>query len=190
MTAASPRTIVVAGALAAKPGNAGGVWERMSYAAGFRRLGFDVLMLEEVAAVPEAEALRWFDEAAAAFAFADTAAMVGPRGWFQGRSREDVRDAHRARLLSRSRGSCGSRLRLLGRRWRTGGGRRAASGSRQDVGDTHLAGLLGRPTGGSLGRGRFRRRRLWSGLGRLTRWTRISRRSGSPASACGQNVLN
>jgi len=100
MTAASPRTIVVAGALAAKPGNAGGVWERMSYAAGFRRLGFDVLMLEEVAAVPEAEALGWFDEAAAAFAFADTAAMVGPRGWFHGRSREDVRDAlGRADLL-------------------------------------------------------------------------------------------
>jgi hypothetical protein len=91
MTTAAPRTIVVAGALAAKPGNAGGAWERFSYAAGFRRLGCDVLFVEEVAAVPEATAIRWFDEAAAFFAFGTAATILGPHGWSHGRPRDDVR---------------------------------------------------------------------------------------------------
>jgi len=85
------RTIVVAGALAAKPGNAGGAWERFSYAAGFRRLGFDVLFLEEVAAVPDAAAVRWFDDTASFFACGGAAAIVGPGGWSHGRDRDDVR---------------------------------------------------------------------------------------------------
>jgi len=93
MTHAAARTIVVAGALAAKPGNAGGVWERMSYAVGFRRLGFDVLFVEEVTAVPDAAALRWFDDAAAFFAVGDAAAVVGPGGWSHGRGRDEVRRA-------------------------------------------------------------------------------------------------
>ena len=91
MSRPPPRTIVVAGALAAKPGNAGGAWERFSYAAGFRQLGFDVLFLEEVAVVPGAAALRWFDDAAAFFGFPEAAAIVGPGGWSHGRPRDDVR---------------------------------------------------------------------------------------------------
>lgn len=87
------RTIVVAGALAAKPGNAGGAWERFSYAAGFRRLGFDVLFLEEVAAVPDAAAIRWFDDTTAFFAFGAAAAIVGPDDWSHGRERDDIRRA-------------------------------------------------------------------------------------------------
>lgn len=100
MSHPSPRTIVVAGALAAKPGNAGGVWERMSYAAGFRRLGFDVLFVEEVAAAPDAAALRWFDDAAAFFTLHGAAAIVGPGGWSHRLGRDDVRGAlARAALL-------------------------------------------------------------------------------------------
>jgi hypothetical protein len=95
-----PRSIVVAGALAAKPGNAGGVWERFSYAVGLRRLGFDVLFVEEMAAVPDAAALRWFDQAAEFFAFGAAAAIIGPHGWSHGRDRDDVRRTlDRAELL-------------------------------------------------------------------------------------------
>lgn len=94
------RTLVVAGALAAKPGNAGGAWERFSYAVGLRRLGFDVLFVEQVSAVPDAVAVRWFDDAAACFAFTGAAAVVGPEGWCHGLARGDVRAAiARADLL-------------------------------------------------------------------------------------------
>lgn len=86
-----PRTLAVAGAVAAKPGNAGGVWERFSYAAGLRRLGFDVLFLEEVSQRPDAAAVRWFDEAATFFGFTAAAAIVAPGGWSHGRSRDEVR---------------------------------------------------------------------------------------------------
>jgi hypothetical protein len=40
-------TIVVAGALAAKPGNGGEAWVRLSWVLGLRRLGFDAWLLEE-----------------------------------------------------------------------------------------------------------------------------------------------
>jgi hypothetical protein len=41
-------SIVVAGALAAKPGNGGEAWVRLSWVLGLRRLGFDAWLLEEV----------------------------------------------------------------------------------------------------------------------------------------------
>lgn len=85
------RPLVIAGPIAAKPGNAGGVWERFSFAAGFRRLGFDVLILEEVAAIPDAAALRWFDAAAAFFGFDTAAVIAGPGGWTRGCDRPAVR---------------------------------------------------------------------------------------------------
>lgn len=85
------RKAVVAGALAAKPGNAGGAWERFSYAAGLRRLGFDVLFVEELAGVPDAAAIRWFDKATDFFGFERAAAIVGPSGWSHGRDRVAVR---------------------------------------------------------------------------------------------------
>lgn len=87
------RPLIVAGAIAAKAGNAGGVWERFSYAAGLRRLGFEVLFVEEVAAVPDAAALRWFDAAAAFFGFDTAAVMVGPAGWARGRDRAAIRQS-------------------------------------------------------------------------------------------------
>lgn len=40
-------TVVVGGALASKPGSGGEAWVRLSYALGFRRLGYDVRLLEE-----------------------------------------------------------------------------------------------------------------------------------------------
>ncbi|MGH8542217.1 MAG: glycosyltransferase [Gammaproteobacteria bacterium] len=42
-------TLVVSGALANKPGNAGEAWVRMSWVTGLRRMGFDVWFLEQIA---------------------------------------------------------------------------------------------------------------------------------------------
>ena len=42
------KTVVVAGALANKPGNAGEAWVRMGWARGLRRFGFDVWFVESL----------------------------------------------------------------------------------------------------------------------------------------------
>jgi hypothetical protein len=42
-------TIVVSGALANRPANGGGAWTRLSWALGFKRLGYDVLFIEQIA---------------------------------------------------------------------------------------------------------------------------------------------
>ena len=60
-------TVIVAGALANKPGNGGEAWVRMSWARGLARLGFDVWFVESLAARGgedpnvEPEALEFFD---------------------------------------------------------------------------------------------------------------------------------
>ncbi|MDX1393412.1 MAG: hypothetical protein R3195_03435 [Gemmatimonadota bacterium] len=74
-------TVVVAGALANKPGNGGEAWVRMSWARGLARLGFDVwfveTLAEPLAADPEARdrASRFFREVTAANGFADRRAL-------------------------------------------------------------------------------------------------------------------
>jgi hypothetical protein len=50
---------LVAGALANKPRNGGNAWSRLSFALGLRRLGFDVLFLEEMAE-PDPKAREYF----------------------------------------------------------------------------------------------------------------------------------
>ena len=82
---------VVAGALAAKPGNAGGAWERFSYAAGLRRLGFDVLFIEEMSGPPADSAVAWFDDCCRFFGFDRGAALVDRGGWARGADRADLR---------------------------------------------------------------------------------------------------
>jgi len=86
------RKAIVAGPLATKPGNAGGAWERFSWAEGLRRLGFDVLFVEECVGVPAAAARDWFDACANFFGFGRQAAIVD-RGSDRthGRSRDDLR---------------------------------------------------------------------------------------------------
>ena len=42
-------TIVVSGALANKPANGGAAWTRLSWALGFKRLGYEVFFLEQIA---------------------------------------------------------------------------------------------------------------------------------------------
>ena len=86
------RKAIVSGPLAAKPGNAGGAWERFSWAVGLRRLGFDVLFVEESVGVPSAAALDWFDDCARFFGFERQAAIIDRTSdWTRGRSRDDLR---------------------------------------------------------------------------------------------------
>jgi len=57
-------SVAVAGALAARAGNAGGAWVRLSYALGFRLLGLDVALVEEA---PGPRGVEWARGVAAAF---------------------------------------------------------------------------------------------------------------------------
>jgi len=86
------RKAIVSGPLAAKPGNAGGAWERFSWAVGLRRLGFDVLFVEECVGVPSAAALDWFDDCARFFGFEQRMVIIDRTSdWIRGRSRDDLR---------------------------------------------------------------------------------------------------
>ena len=81
-------TAIISGALANKPGNGGGAWERLSWAVGLRRLGFDVWFVEQIAprvcidaagAVTDFEAsinLDWFRSVTRWFGFAERSALV------------------------------------------------------------------------------------------------------------------
>jgi len=67
--------VIVAGALASKPGNGGEAWVRLTWALGLRRLGYEVVLAEQVpAATPQACA--WFEAVTARFGLADTACLV------------------------------------------------------------------------------------------------------------------
>jgi hypothetical protein len=72
------KVVIVAGALANKPGNGGGAWERMSWAAGLRRLGLDVWFVEQIApAQLQASAhFDWFRSVTSWFGFADRSALL------------------------------------------------------------------------------------------------------------------
>ena len=82
------RTVVVAGALANKPHNGGEAWVRLSWVLGFRALGLDAYLIEQVApdrcvasdggpAPFEASANRaWFRQVAEAFGLAERAGLV------------------------------------------------------------------------------------------------------------------
>ncbi len=59
-------SVVVAGALANKAGSGGEAWVRLSYVLGFRRLGFDVRLVEE-AERPTAEQVDYFEQTVARF---------------------------------------------------------------------------------------------------------------------------
>jgi Glycosyl transferases group 1 len=79
-------TVVVAGALAAKPGNGGEAWVRLSWVLGLRRLGLEAWLLEEVDPSVAAAGRPFFEQTVAA-------AGLGPRvlllvtGEAEGRSR-------------------------------------------------------------------------------------------------------
>jgi hypothetical protein len=69
-------SIVVAGALAAKPGNGGEAWVRLSWVLGLRRLGFDAWLVEELEPAAVAEGRAFFERTAEAFGLGARALLV------------------------------------------------------------------------------------------------------------------
>lgn len=72
-------TIVVAGALANKPFSGGEAWVRLSWVLGLRRLGFDVVFVEQLAAAQwedAAPARAYFEDVMAQFGLDERAALV------------------------------------------------------------------------------------------------------------------
>lgn len=74
----SLETIVVAGALAAKPGNGGEAWVRLSWVLGLRRLGFDAWLVEELDAAPPQSARDHFTETVRRHGLAERAVLAEP----------------------------------------------------------------------------------------------------------------
>jgi hypothetical protein len=78
--------IVVAGALAAKPGNGGEAWVRLSWALGLQRLGFEAWLLEEVDRETAAAGRAFFERAVAAAGLGSRALLL-VQGEAEGRRR-------------------------------------------------------------------------------------------------------
>jgi len=84
--------VIVSGALANKPGNAGGAWERMSWVVGLQRLGFEVWFLEQIASsacidaagqscdITASANLAWFHSATRWFQVENRSALVVDEG--------------------------------------------------------------------------------------------------------------
>jgi hypothetical protein len=72
-------TVVVAGALANKPGQAGEAWVKLSWVRGLQRLGIDVWFVEQLADSmrDDARAPDWFRSVTERFELADRAALLG-----------------------------------------------------------------------------------------------------------------
>jgi hypothetical protein len=69
-------SIVVAGALAAKPGNGGEAWVRLSWVLGLRRLGFDAWLLEQAGPETAARGRSFFEQTVARHGLADRAVLL------------------------------------------------------------------------------------------------------------------
>ena len=67
--------ILVAGALAAKPGNGGEAWVRATWVLGLRRLGCRVVFVEDLG-TDDPRGREWFRRVTEGFGFADSAALV------------------------------------------------------------------------------------------------------------------
>jgi hypothetical protein len=72
--------VIVSGALAHKHGQGGEAWVRLSWVLGFRRLGYEVLFLEQMDRAPHPEALGYFETVIAQFGLSDSAALINNDG--------------------------------------------------------------------------------------------------------------
>lgn len=103
-------TVLVSGAVANKHGYGGSIWVRMSWAEGLRRMGFDVVFVEQIdeaacvdlhgrpAPFETSANAATFDAAMEEFGFTGSAALVCPDG-------ERVRGMARSELLARASGA-------------------------------------------------------------------------------------
>ena len=87
-------TVVVAGALANKPGSGGEAWVRMSWVVGLERLGLDVRFVEQLTHEPAADsrAVVWFRDVTERFGIADRATLLGPDGALLGPAVDELRE--------------------------------------------------------------------------------------------------
>jgi hypothetical protein len=69
-------SIVVAGALAAKPGNGGEAWVRLSWVLGLRRLGYDAWLVEETGPASAAAGRAFFERTTAAAGLGSRALLL------------------------------------------------------------------------------------------------------------------
>jgi hypothetical protein len=71
-------TVVVAGALGNKPGQAGEAWVKLSWVRGLQRLGFEVWFVEQLAesSTDDFPAARWFRAVTERFGLAGSAALL------------------------------------------------------------------------------------------------------------------
>jgi hypothetical protein len=89
-------TVVVAGALAAKPGNGGNASTRLSWAASFAALGFEVWLVERLApGPPDRAALAWARAVVDRHGFGGRTAFLSPGGG----TPEEVKEALSSALL-------------------------------------------------------------------------------------------
>jgi hypothetical protein len=85
-------TVVVAGALGNKPGQAGEAWVKLSWARGLQRLGFDVWLVEQLAeSLPDDfPAAPWFRAVTERFGLAGRAALLTGEESIVGPTLEDL----------------------------------------------------------------------------------------------------
>jgi hypothetical protein len=95
--------VIVSGMIAATPWQGGATWAVLQYLLGLRRLGWDVHFVEPVdePGGPDADTLRYVDDALSQFGLGDRWALVPPAGGDPiGMSRAELRDvARRSDLL-------------------------------------------------------------------------------------------
>ena len=73
-------SVVVAGALASKPGNGGEAWVRLTWAVGLAELGLAVHLVEIVDLTPDAPGVRWFEQVTTWAGLAGRASLLDLRG--------------------------------------------------------------------------------------------------------------
>src|SRR5882762_7937875 len=96
--------VVVAGAMANKPGNGGEAWVRLSWIRGLQRLGCDVRFVEQIGEAhctddsghqttfAGSANLRWFREVVARFGLVDRATLLCDNGVVEGAPLADLAD--------------------------------------------------------------------------------------------------
>ncbi len=74
------RKIIISGAMANKAGQGGEAWVRLSWVLGFRKLGFDVLFLEQLAEGSHDSSAVFFRETMERFGLSAEAVLIGANG--------------------------------------------------------------------------------------------------------------
>lgn len=86
------RVVVVAGAIACKPGYGGHTWALLQYVLGFRDLGWDVVLVDETDGPADSAGVRYLMDTMAQLGLAGQYALLLPGGGSVGLPRSEVRN--------------------------------------------------------------------------------------------------